>query len=126
MHISDNVPLAYPFFYRPMFEIIEDGWQAFQAESEFSRVSHVSSEWRLSSVNRNFEVTRNMFMPVVHTHCGQSVHEGICKQSLNYSRELTQNLGKGTTMTFFMVQQQAYRENFLHRINSVETAIILL
>ena len=57
LYFSDNVTLAYPFFYRPMFEIIEDGWQAFQAESEFSRVSHVSGEWRLSNVNKNFEVS---------------------------------------------------------------------
>ncbi len=48
--------MQYPFFYRPMFEIMEDGWTAFQAEFEFARVSNVSGEWRLSSVNKTFQV----------------------------------------------------------------------
>ena len=55
--ISDNVSLLYPFFYRPMFDVFEDGWQAFLAESEFSRVKSHSENWRLSHVNKDYKVS---------------------------------------------------------------------
>ena len=55
--LADNVGLAYPFFYRPMFEIMEDGWHAFHPETEFSRLIGRSEEWRLCHVNKNFEVS---------------------------------------------------------------------
>ena len=68
--------LAYPFFYRPMYDVIEDGWTAFSCESEFSRVSHVSSEWRLSSVNKNFEVRSRghvvTWFPVAEKRAGRN------------------------------------------------------
>ena len=53
---SDNITLLYPFFYRPMFDVFEDGWQAFLAESEFSRVKSYSEDWRLSYINKNYQV----------------------------------------------------------------------
>lgn len=31
----DSVSLMYPFFYRPMFEVIEDGWNTFRPEDAF-------------------------------------------------------------------------------------------
>lgn len=31
----DSVSLMYPFFYRPMFEVIEDGWNSFLPEDAF-------------------------------------------------------------------------------------------
>lgn len=31
----DSVSLMYPFFYRPLFEVIEDGWQLFLQEETF-------------------------------------------------------------------------------------------
>ncbi|XP_038052242.1 myotubularin-related protein 9-like isoform X2 [Patiria miniata] len=49
-----KVTLTYPFFYRPMSDALEDGWQAFLPESEFARVT--GDEWRLSHVNKNFQV----------------------------------------------------------------------
>lgn len=53
----DDITLTYPFFHRPIFDILEDGWQAFSSEAEFNRIqNHVGSEWRLSHVNKNFEV----------------------------------------------------------------------
>lgn len=33
----DDVALLYPFFYRPLFDILEDGWQAFLPQEEFNR-----------------------------------------------------------------------------------------
>ena len=55
-HIAD-IYNFYPFFYRPMFEILEDGWTAVPLESEYSKWTLGSEEWRISSVNRDFEVS---------------------------------------------------------------------
>ncbi|ELU07118.1 hypothetical protein CAPTEDRAFT_168491 [Capitella teleta] len=53
----DNINLSYPFFFRPMFDIFEDGWQAYTVESEFNRLQkYLSADWRISSLNRTFEV----------------------------------------------------------------------
>ncbi|KAK2503884.1 hypothetical protein MC885_020922, partial [Smutsia gigantea] len=35
----DSITLMYPFFYRPMFEVIEDGWHSFLPEQEFELCS---------------------------------------------------------------------------------------
>ncbi|XP_059619519.1 myotubularin-related protein 9 [Phlebotomus argentipes] len=51
----DSVNLLYAFFYRPMFSILEDGYEMFRPEVEFSKLL-ASEEWRLSSVNRDFSV----------------------------------------------------------------------
>ncbi|XP_014113141.1 PREDICTED: myotubularin-related protein 9 isoform X2 [Pseudopodoces humilis] len=52
----DSVTLMYPFFYRPMFEVLEDGWSSFLLEQEFEHLSSVTNEWRLSYVNKEFSV----------------------------------------------------------------------
>nr|XP_013808888.1 PREDICTED: myotubularin-related protein 9-like [Apteryx mantelli mantelli] len=39
----DSVTLMYPFFYRPMFEVVEDGWRSFLPEQEFELLSSVVS-----------------------------------------------------------------------------------
>lgn len=45
----DSITLMYPFFYRPMFEVIEDGWHSFLPEQEFelysSAVSYFCDLW---------------------------------------------------------------------------------
>lgn len=72
----------YPFFYRPMFEVIEDGWNLFLPEDAFKDLEsmvwsqlafktqfsspvcctptyhlvHQTDEWRLSDVNKDFSV----------------------------------------------------------------------
>ncbi|KAI1286005.1 Myotubularin-related protein 9 [Halotydeus destructor] len=46
----------YPLFYRAMFDIVEDGWEAFQMEQEFSKIKMCSDDWRISHVNKNFAV----------------------------------------------------------------------
>lgn len=45
----------YPFFYRPMYSILEDGYTMFRGELEFSKLL-VSDEWRFSSVNKDYSV----------------------------------------------------------------------
>ncbi|XP_005113045.2 myotubularin-related protein 9, partial [Aplysia californica] len=52
----DDITLRYPFFYRPMFEVLENGWQAFSAETEFNRFKECSEDWRISYVNKDFKV----------------------------------------------------------------------
>lgn len=48
--------LLYPYFYNPEFTLVQDGWTAFQIENEFSNLTNFSDEWRISNVNKNFEV----------------------------------------------------------------------
>jgi len=53
----DDPRLMYPFFYRAMFDIVEDGWDAFQLENEFSKIKMYSDDWRISYVNKDFAVS---------------------------------------------------------------------
>ena len=55
--VPDDVQLQYPFFYKPTFTVMEDGWHAFGLEREFSRMKDLSDEWRLSAVNADYSVT---------------------------------------------------------------------
>ncbi|RWS22695.1 myotubularin-related protein 9-like protein [Leptotrombidium deliense] len=55
----DEPRLLYPFFYRPMFEIVEDGWSAFCIEHEFSKIQLYSDSWRISQVNKNFTICQS-------------------------------------------------------------------
>lgn len=45
----------YPFFYRPMYSILEDGYTMFRGELEFSKLL-ASDEWRFSTVNKDYSV----------------------------------------------------------------------
>lgn len=66
----DDITLTYPFFHRPSFPILEDGWHAFAPEAEFNHIqSHVGSEWRLSQVNKNYEVCPSYPQTVVVLKC---------------------------------------------------------
>uniref|UniRef100_A0A5F8HCL2 Myotubularin-related protein 9 n=1 Tax=Monodelphis domestica TaxID=13616 RepID=A0A5F8HCL2_MONDO len=60
----DSITLMYPFFYRPMFEVVEDGWHMFLPEKEFELFSSVTNEWRLSYVNKDFTVCPS-YPPIV-------------------------------------------------------------
>uniref|UniRef100_A0A224XDV7 Putative phosphatidylinositol 3-phosphate 3-phosphatase myotubularin mtm1 n=1 Tax=Panstrongylus lignarius TaxID=156445 RepID=A0A224XDV7_9HEMI len=51
----DEITLRYPFFYRPMYKIIEDGWTAFRPETEFTKLLH-RDEWRISHINSGYSV----------------------------------------------------------------------
>ena len=52
----DDPRLLYPHFYRAMFDLVENGWNAFQIENEFSNILMFSDDWRISSVNKDFAV----------------------------------------------------------------------
>ncbi|XP_031437877.1 myotubularin-related protein 9 [Clupea harengus] len=60
----DSVSLKYPFFYRPMFEVIEDGWNSFLPEEAFKDLESMTDEWRLSDVNNDFSVCQS-YPPLV-------------------------------------------------------------
>lgn len=45
----------YPFFYRPMYTILEDGYTMFRCELEFSKLL-ATDEWRITHINRDFSV----------------------------------------------------------------------
>nr|XP_023023470.1 myotubularin-related protein 9 isoform X1 [Leptinotarsa decemlineata] len=47
--------LLYPFFYRPMYSMLEDGYTLFGPEMEFPKLI-ASDEWRVSQVNKNYTV----------------------------------------------------------------------
>ncbi|KAL0281646.1 UNVERIFIED_CONTAM: hypothetical protein PYX00_002571 [Menopon gallinae] len=65
INIEDSSKL-YPFFYRPMYNIIEDGWTAFRPETEFNKlVTAYADEWRISYANQDFKVCRTYPSAVV-------------------------------------------------------------
>lgn len=45
----------YPYFYRPMYTILEDGYTMFRSELEFGKLL-ATDEWRLTSVNKEYAV----------------------------------------------------------------------
>ncbi|XP_063903027.1 myotubularin-related protein 9 [Zophobas morio] len=45
----------YPFFYRPMYNILEDGHTLFKLEIEYAKLL-ASEEWRISHINKNYTV----------------------------------------------------------------------
>ncbi|KAJ3633793.1 hypothetical protein MTP99_010718 [Tenebrio molitor] len=45
----------YPFFYRPMYNILEDGYTLFKLEIEYAKLL-ASEEWRISHINKNYTV----------------------------------------------------------------------
>ncbi|KAL1491127.1 hypothetical protein ABEB36_011769 [Hypothenemus hampei] len=53
----DKPELSYPFFYRPMYNILEDGHSLFPLEAEFAKLL-ATEEWRISHVNRNYSVCK--------------------------------------------------------------------
>ena len=55
----EDISKLYPFFYRPNFMVIENGWDAFDTESEYKKlVSTCPDEWRFTNVNKEFQVNQ--------------------------------------------------------------------
>jgi len=52
----DNQVLYYPFFYQPVYTVLEDGWTAFRPETEFSKLVMQQDDWRISYVNKDYSV----------------------------------------------------------------------
>lgn len=51
----DKPERLYPFFYRPMYNILEDGYTLFKPEIEFAKLL-ASDEWRISTVNKDYSI----------------------------------------------------------------------
>lgn len=51
----DKIESLYPFFYRPMYNILEDGFTLFEPEIEFAKLLS-SDEWRLTTINKNYTI----------------------------------------------------------------------
>uniref|UniRef100_A0A1B6CT32 Myotubularin phosphatase domain-containing protein n=1 Tax=Clastoptera arizonana TaxID=38151 RepID=A0A1B6CT32_9HEMI len=51
----DNQTQLYPFFYRPMYPILEDGWTVFRPETEFRKLVK-NEDWRITYINNEFQV----------------------------------------------------------------------
>ena len=49
--------MKYPFFYRHLKAVEEDGWELFNPEIEFSILFSLSQQWRISLANSNFQVS---------------------------------------------------------------------
>ncbi|GAV03383.1 hypothetical protein RvY_13812 [Ramazzottius varieornatus] len=79
-HIAD-VYNFYPFFYRPIFEILEDGWIMFPLESEYTKWTSAGSDWRVSHVNRKFEVCDSYPTVVV---VPKGVTDAVLQASANF------------------------------------------
>lgn len=55
--ILGGIEHDYPFYYRCPFKILDNGWDAFNMEQQFSKlILRCNNKWRLSEVNKNFEV----------------------------------------------------------------------
>lgn len=52
----ENTNLRYPFFYRHLRAIDEDGWDIFSTEMEFLKLSSLTQGWRISHVNSGYKV----------------------------------------------------------------------
>ncbi|XP_032936568.1 myotubularin-related protein 9-like isoform X1 [Catharus ustulatus] len=50
----DSVMMLYPFFFRPPSLRLQQGWHRFPPERFFQQLSSQTSQWRLSTVNRDF------------------------------------------------------------------------
>ncbi|KAF9815003.1 hypothetical protein SFRURICE_010561, partial [Spodoptera frugiperda] len=60
--------LFYPFFYRHMHPIVENGYTLYSIEGEFTKVL-ATEEWRVSRVNQNYSVCASYGKAVVVPKC---------------------------------------------------------
>lgn len=51
-----DITLQYPLWWRCNWPIVEDGWQAFSLQMEFSRLQVQSPNWRLSRINEGYQI----------------------------------------------------------------------
>lgn len=60
----------YPFFYRPMYNILEDGYTLFKPDMEYAKLL-AGGAWRLTKVNTNYDVcpmyAKTLVVPAVVT-----------------------------------------------------------
>lgn len=70
IYYLEKQTLYYPFFYQPVYSVLEDGWTAFRPEIEFSKLVMLQPEdWRISYVNKDFSVCPSYPSAVVVPKC---------------------------------------------------------
>ncbi|XP_058118339.1 myotubularin-related protein 9 [Anopheles ziemanni] len=52
----EEAKMLYPFFYIPMYNMLEDGYSLYQPEQEFAKLLATSDDWRLTTVNSAYQV----------------------------------------------------------------------
>lgn len=52
----DDPTAYYPFFYRPMYNIFENGFTMYRPETEYGKLLNSGDDWRLTSLNSDFTV----------------------------------------------------------------------
>ncbi|XP_058060249.1 myotubularin-related protein 9 [Anopheles bellator] len=52
----EETKMLYPFFYIPMYSILEDGYALYRPEQEFAKLLANGDEWRLTTVNSAFQI----------------------------------------------------------------------
>lgn len=67
----------YPFFYRPMYTILEDGYTMFTTELEFAKLL-ATDEWRVTHINHDFSVCPTYGAKLV---VPKSITDEVIKQS---------------------------------------------
>ena len=55
LFVAEGYEFSYPVFYQPTFSVLEDGWTAFNLETEFAKLIQ-KKEWRISTANKEFKV----------------------------------------------------------------------
>eukprot|EP00794_Sanderia_malayensis_P012002 gene12002-13241_t len=54
----ENPTWYYPFFHRLDFKIISEGWKLYQMQTELEKLIEGSNDWRISSLNSEFKVSK--------------------------------------------------------------------
>lgn len=88
-----NTNLRYPFFYRHLTTIEEDGWELFNTEIEFSKLFALSQDWRISHANNNYELCPSYPAIVV-------VPKNISDDTLKASAQFRQ-LGRFPVLSYY-------------------------
>uniref|UniRef100_A0AAG5CTC7 Myotubularin phosphatase domain-containing protein n=1 Tax=Anopheles atroparvus TaxID=41427 RepID=A0AAG5CTC7_ANOAO len=52
----EEAKMLYPFFYIPMYNMLEDGYALYQPEQEFAKLLATGDDWRLTTVNSAYQV----------------------------------------------------------------------
>ena len=53
----ENINLSLPFYYKPSFDVLENGWHAYLPDTECSRLRMNAEEWRLCTINKDYAIT---------------------------------------------------------------------
>ncbi|XP_068736229.1 myotubularin-related protein 9-like [Montipora capricornis] len=89
----ENTNMKYPFFYRHLKAIDEDGWELFNTEVEFSKLVALTQQWRISHANSNFELCPSYPASVV-------VPKNISDDTLKASSQFRQ-LGRFPVLSYY-------------------------